>query len=175
MENLYPCVKNVSFSMKILVIRTTATFEASQTSDKKILPCCFVLCYCLYCLKNCPSFCTPHFIPCSSSYSYGLPHVFCYIQEPSFEKLRKSTRHFFAEMQRSDIQRTVHHDTFVKWKPTRCTNSQLYFDLQLNMFRTDLLSTIRSLNAVFTAIGVCSILTSLADSQHNQHDKYQLL
>jgi len=51
------------------------------------------------------------------------------------------------------------------------------------MFRTDLLSIIRSLNTVYTAIGICrigcvdclltrsgwniSILTSLADSQHN--------
>ena len=46
------------------------------------------------------------------------------------------------------------------------------------MFRTDLLSVIRSLNTVFTTIGIfytgyvdClvarSVLTSLADSQHN--------
>jgi len=46
------------------------------------------------------------------------------------------------------------------------------------MFQTDLLSIIRSLNAVFTAIGIChtsyvkcliarSGWTSLADSQHN--------
>jgi len=45
------------------------------------------------------------------------------------------------------------------------------------MFRTDLLSIIRSLNTVFTATGIChtsyvdylianSIPTSLADSQH---------
>jgi len=54
------------------------------------------------------------------------------------------------------------------------------------MFRTDLLSIIRSFNTVFTAIGIChngcvdcllakSILTSLADRQHNLYDKYQLL
>jgi hypothetical protein len=30
-----------------------------------------------------------------------------------------------------------------------------YFGKQLYMFRTDLLSIIRSLNAVFTAIGIC--------------------
>ena len=49
------------------------------------------------------------------------------------------------------------------------------------MLRTDLLSIIRSLNAVYTAIGIChaifvyfmlarsgwNILNSLADSQHN--------
>jgi len=37
------------------------------------------------------------------------------------------------------------------------------------MFQKDLLSIIRSLNTVFTATGIChlSILTSLADSQHN--------
>jgi hypothetical protein len=31
------------------------------------------------------------------------------------------------------------------------------------MLRTDLLSIIRSLNTVFTAIGICSILTSLVE------------
>ena len=56
------------------------------------------------------------------------------------------------------------------------------------MFQTDLLSIIRSLNTVYTAVGIChasydawllarsgSILTSLADSQHNLCDKYLLL
>ena len=36
-----------------------------------------------------------------------------------------------------DILRTVHHDIFVQQKPTRCTISQLYFDKQLYMIRTD--------------------------------------
>jgi len=55
---------------------------------------------------------------------------------------------------------------------------QIYFGKELNMFQTDLLSIIRSLGTVFTAIGIChtgyvdcllarSILTSLAVSQHN--------
>ena len=39
--------------------------------------------------------------------------------------------------------------------PTRCTNSQIYFGKELYMFRTDLLSIIRSLNTVFTATGIC--------------------
>ena len=51
------------------------------------------------------------------------------------------------------------------------------------MFRTDLLSIIRSLNTVSTAIGICHAScvdcllasTSLADSQHNQYDKHLLL
>jgi len=54
------------------------------------------------------------------------------------------------------------------------------------MFRTDLLSIIRSLNTVLTANVIChtgyvdcllakSILTSLADSEHNEFNKYQLL
>jgi len=45
--------------------------------------------------------------------------------------------------------------------PTRCTISQLYFGKHLYMFRTDLLSIIRSLNTVFTATGIChtSMLT----------------
>jgi len=57
------------------------------------------------------------------------------------------------------------------------------FGKELCMFQTDLLSIIRSLSTVFTAIGICcpsyvdcllvrsgwisSILSSLADSQHN--------
>jgi len=40
-------------------------------------------------------------------------------------------------------------------KPTRCTISQIYFDKVLHMFRTDLLSIIKSLNTVYTAIGIC--------------------
>jgi len=57
---------------------------------------------------------------------------------------------------------------------------------ELYIFQTDVLSIIRSLNTVYTAIGIChisyvdcllarSILTSLADSQRIQYDKYQLL
>ena len=37
----------------------------------------------------------------------------------------------------------------------RYTISQIYFDKELYMFRTDLLSIIRSLNTVFIAIGIC--------------------
>ena len=37
----------------------------------------------------------------------------------------------------------------------RCTISQIYFDKELYMFRTDLLSIVRSLNTVYTAIGIC--------------------
>jgi len=37
----------------------------------------------------------------------------------------------------------------------RCTNSQIYFDKELYMFRTDLLSLINSINTVYTAIGIC--------------------
>jgi hypothetical protein len=36
-----------------------------------------------------------------------------------------------------------------------CTISQIYFSEKLYMFRTDLLPIIRSLNTVFTAIGIC--------------------
>jgi len=64
----------------------------------------------------------------------------------------------------------------------RCAISQIYLDKELYMFRTDLLSIIRSLNTLYTATGIChasyvdcllagsgwsSILTLLADSQHN--------
>ena len=52
------------------------------------------------------------------------------------------------------------------------------FGNELYMFRTDLLSVIRSRNTVFTAIGICHtgyVDCVLADSQHNQYDKYQFL
>jgi len=52
----------------------------------------------------------------------------------------------------------------------RCTISQIYFDNELYMFQTDLLCIIRSLNTVYTAIGVCHasyVDGLLADSQHN--------
>jgi len=56
------------------------------------------------------------------------------------------------------------------------------FAKELYMFRTDLLSIIRSLNIVFTAIGICHtgyvdclLATSKADSQHNQYDKHLLV
>jgi len=45
------------------------------------------------------------------------------------------------------------------------------------VFRADILSVIRSLNTVFTATGICHtgyVDCLLADSQHNQHDKYLL-
>ena len=64
------------------------------------------------------------------------------------------------------------------------------FDKVLYMFRTGPLTIIRSISTLYIAIGVChassvgcllawsgwksSILTTLADSQQNWHDKYQL-
>ena len=39
-------------------------------------------------------------------------------------------------------------------EPTRCTISQLYFGKELYMFRTELLSIIRSLDTLITAIGI---------------------
>jgi hypothetical protein len=50
----------------------------------------------------------------------------------------------------------------------------ILFGKELCMFRKDLLSIIRSLNTVFTAVGICHasyvdclLARSLADSQHN--------
>jgi len=63
----------------------------------------------------------------------------------------------------------VHRDIFVQQKTTKCTISQLYFDIQLYMFRADLLSIIRGLDTGFTAIGICHTIyvdCLLADSQH---------
>ena len=62
--------------------------------------------------------------------------------------------------------------------------SQIYFDKGLYMFQTDLLSIIRSLNTVYTAIGICYASYGdclLVRSAHYQtvniiqHDKYLLL
>ena len=58
-----------------------------------------------------------------------------------------------------DIQRTVHCEIFLQYNPTSCTISQIYFDKELYMFRTDLLSIIRSLNTVHTATGICHTVT----------------
>jgi len=54
-----------------------------------------------------------------------------------------------CERSNFDIQRNVHRDIFLYYKPTRCTISQIYFDKVLYMFRTDLLSIIRSLNTIY--------------------------
>jgi hypothetical protein len=40
-------------------------------------------------------------------------------------------------------------------KPTSCTVSQIYFDKGLYVFQSDLLSIFRSLNTVYTAVGIC--------------------
>jgi hypothetical protein len=47
------------------------------------------------------------------------------------------------------------NNAFLQKKSPRCIISQIYFDKELYMFRIDLLSIIRSLNTVFTAIGIC--------------------
>jgi len=44
------------------------------------------------------------------------------------------------------------------------------------MFRTDLLSIIRSLNTVFTAIGIChTVILKMVNILKFQYDNYQLL
>ena len=40
-------------------------------------------------------------------------------------------------------------------KANEMQSSKIYFDKVLYMFRTDILSIIRSLNTVYTAIGIC--------------------
>jgi len=39
----------------------------------------------------------------------------------------------------------------------RCAISQVYFDKELYVFWTDLLSIIRSLKTVYTAVGICHV------------------
>jgi hypothetical protein len=58
--------------------------------------------------------------------------------------------------------------------------SHIYYGIEFYMFRTDLLSIIRSLllyiqQYVFVIQKLSSILISLAKSQHNLFDKYLLL
>jgi hypothetical protein len=58
----------------------------------------------------------------------------------------------------------------IKKKPTRCIISKLYFGKELYMFRTDLLSIIRSLSTVYTVTDICHasyVDCLLADSQRN--------
>ena len=55
----------------------------------------------------------------------------------------------------------------------RCTISQIYFDKELYMFWTDLLSIIRSLNTVYTAIDICHascVHCLLADGRQTPDD-----
>ena len=54
--------------------------------------------------------------------------------------------------------------------PTSCTSLQIHFDKVLYMFRTNLLSIIRSLNTVYPAKVICHASYGdclLAYSQHN--------
>ena len=44
----------------------------------------------------------------------------------------------------------------------RCNISQVYVDKELYIFRTELLSIIRSLNTVYTAIRICHAPTQAA-------------
>ena len=53
----------------------------------------------------------------------------------------------------------------------RCTVSQVYFDKGLYMFQTDLMSIIRSLSTVYTAIHASYVDCLLAESPRN----YQVL
>jgi hypothetical protein len=55
-------------------------------------------------------------------------------------------------------------------EPRSCTICQIYFGKERYLFRTDLLSVIRSLNTVYTAIGICHASFTdclLADIQYN--------
>jgi hypothetical protein len=56
-----------------------------------------------------------------------------------------------------DIQRIVHHDTVYSYNKSQrdALFLKFIFDKELYMFRTDLLSIIRSLNTVYAAVGIC--------------------
>jgi hypothetical protein len=78
---------------------------------------------------------------------------------------------------------TVHRDILCRasWyiiikKPTKCTISQLYLGKELYMFRTDLLSIIRSLITVYTAIRFfhTSYVDCLMQSEYKYFRRYSL-
>jgi len=55
-----------------------------------------------------------------------------------------------------DIQRTMHRDTYILLiKANKMHYFSTLFCKELYMFQTDLLSIVRSLHTVFTAIGIC--------------------
>ena len=56
--------------------------------------------------------------------------------------------------------------TYSHNKPNTCTISQIHFGKELYMFRTDLLFIVRSLNTVYTTMGICHA-SYLAASPHN--------
>ena len=73
---------------------------------------------------------------------------------------RKDGRKEWMKEGRKEIIRILHSEDrascyVITIKANNCTISQLYFGKELNIFRTDLLSIIRSLNNVFTATGIC--------------------
>jgi hypothetical protein len=60
----------------------------------------------------------------------------------------------------NNVQRIWHSEDRASWyirtiKANKMHISQLYFGKEFYVFRTDLLSIIRSLNTVFTAEGIC--------------------
>ena len=98
------------------------------------------------------------------------------------ENLHKLLRFFstiFSAYFISPEHWSINKVVFLIIKANRMHCFSTLFGKELCMFQTDLLSIIRSLNTVFTAIGIChtsyvdclasevrSIPTSLADSQH---------
>ena len=110
---------------------------------------CVCVCVCV-CLRVCV--CVVAYPVIITPRSLSKPNAHNSTQNPNFFVVNPhSTKH----TNMFDIQRTVHRDIFPQQKPTRCTNSQIYFDKELYMFRTDFLSIIRSLNTILTAVGIC--------------------
>jgi len=63
--------------------------------------------------------------------------------------------HWFL-LGRSWVWFPIHNKVIIRIiEANKCTVSQFYFDIQLYMFLTDLLSIIRSLDTALTAIGIC--------------------
>jgi hypothetical protein len=83
------------------------------------------------------------------------------IQVPSYRGMSRENGNCQSHEMSAQLEKVV-------W--TRCTMSQLYFGIELYVFRTDLLSIISSLNTVFTAIGIGHTSYTdwlLAESQYN--------
>jgi len=70
-------------------------------------------------------------------------------------KQTNNTKHAYYLYQHLFIKLLLYSVILIIIKTTKRTISQIYFGKELYMFRTDLLSIIRSFNTAFKATGIC--------------------
>ena len=83
-----------------------------------------------------------------------LPNLRCHLTSRGTEEVHGIPRDSLSPDRDLTSERHENEAGILIIKPTRRSLSQLYFGKELYMFRTDLLSIIRSLNTVFTAIDI---------------------